>query len=165
MRILIAIDDSECSSIVVDSILNNCWSGDVTFNVITVVEPLNIQFALSGAYYLDAVAEAQRDFADRCRQFLEEKVELLKNKLGANRITSKVIDGDIASSIVAEAMEWDADLIILGSHGRSGFQKLLLGSVAEKVVSHAPCSVQIVKPKVKKEKSAGKKLSTSEAIS
>ncbi len=152
MKILVAIDDSPCSITVVESVLDNDWPSDSLFNVITVVEPLNIQYALSGAIYFEAIAEAQRDFNEHRRKFLDEKVEQLKKKFGDNKVASQIIDGDTVTSIIEEAFEWDADLIIVGSHGRSGFQKLLLGSVADKVVSRSPCSVQIVKPKLKKEK-------------
>jgi universal stress protein A len=47
---------------------------------------------------------------------------------------------------VDEARREKADLIVVGSHGRSGMAKLLLGSVAAHVVSHAPCSVLVVRP-------------------
>jgi nucleotide-binding universal stress UspA family protein len=55
------------------------------------------------------------------------------------------VDG--RSVIVDEARKWSADLIVLGSHGHTGMKRLLLGSVASSVVSHAPCSVEIVRRK------------------
>ena len=54
-----------------------------------------------------------------------------------------VRSGDPAHEIVQAASEWSADLIIMGSRGRTGLARLLLGSVARKVVTHAPCSVLI----------------------
>jgi len=56
-----------------------------------------------------------------------------------------VRQGDARSVIVDEAMEWSADLIVVGSHGYSGIKRWLLGSVAHSVVAHAPCSVQVVR--------------------
>jgi len=47
--------------------------------------------------------------------------------------------------IVEEARRWPADLIVLGSHGRRGINRLRLGSVSEYVVCHAPCSVQVIR--------------------
>ena len=49
------------------------------------------------------------------------------------------------SVIVDEAENWKADLIVVGSHGYTGIKKWLLGSVAQSVVSHAPCSVEVVR--------------------
>jgi nucleotide-binding universal stress UspA family protein len=52
--------------------------------------------------------------------------------------------GKPPAEIVKEAKEWPADLIVIGSHGRRGIQRFLLGSVAEAVVRHAPCPVLVV---------------------
>ena len=56
-------------------------------------------------------------------------------------------DGDPRSVIVDEAKELSADLIIVGSHGYTGLKRWLPGSVARAVVSHAPCSVEVVRRK------------------
>jgi universal stress protein A len=53
--------------------------------------------------------------------------------------------GDPRHALVQEARQERVDLIIVGSHGRSGMAKLLLGSVASYVVSHAPCNVLVVR--------------------
>jgi nucleotide-binding universal stress UspA family protein len=47
--------------------------------------------------------------------------------------------------ILEEAERWDADLIVLGSHGYGLWQRFLLGSVSQAVVSHARCSVEVVR--------------------
>jgi nucleotide-binding universal stress UspA family protein len=47
--------------------------------------------------------------------------------------------------ILDTAAKWHADLIVIGSHGRKGLDRFLLGSVSEAVARHAPCSVQIVR--------------------
>ncbi|MEO5357333.1 MAG: universal stress protein [Nitrospirae bacterium YQR-1] len=52
---------------------------------------------------------------------------------------------NIHNNVVNASMESDADLVIIGSHGRTGIEKLLMGSVAERVVALAPCSVLVVK--------------------
>jgi nucleotide-binding universal stress UspA family protein len=53
--------------------------------------------------------------------------------------------GDPREGIVHAAETERADLVVVGSHGRTGLQKLLIGSVAAHVVTHAPCSVVVVK--------------------
>ena len=55
-----------------------------------------------------------------------------------------VADGNPAHRLVEAAVNWDADLIVVGHHGRSGLERLLVGSVARAVLYHAPCSVLIV---------------------
>jgi len=54
-------------------------------------------------------------------------------------------EGNQKSVIVDLAAKWPADLVVIGSHGRRGVERFLLGSVSEAVVRHAPCSVQVVR--------------------
>ena len=60
-------------------------------------------------------------------------------------VTSRVIQGDPRLLIPEMAQQEHADLIVVGSHGRTGLPKLIMGSVASHVVTHAPCSVVVVK--------------------
>jgi nucleotide-binding universal stress UspA family protein len=53
--------------------------------------------------------------------------------------------GEPVESIVATARSWPADLVVIGSHGRDGLNRVLLGSVAEGVTRHAPCPVLVVR--------------------
>ncbi len=58
-----------------------------------------------------------------------------------------VVIGSPSTEIVNAAKEWPADLIVIGSHGRGGIGRALLGSVAEDVMRHAPCPVLVVRAK------------------
>ena len=58
----------------------------------------------------------------------------------------KVMEGlGGASTICTYAREHDVDLIVIATHGRTGFRRLALGSVSERVVQHAPCDVMVVR--------------------
>ena len=57
--------------------------------------------------------------------------------------------GAPAETIVEFAREHNCDLIVMGTHGRTGLSHLLMGSVAENVVRHAPCPVMVVRPQPK----------------
>jgi nucleotide-binding universal stress UspA family protein len=59
-----------------------------------------------------------------------------------------VLEGDAVDTILNRAGEWPADLIVMGTHGRTGVQRLLLGSVAERVIRRAPCAVLTVPARV-----------------
>ena len=59
--------------------------------------------------------------------------------------TFEVRFGRAADEIVIQAKEDKVDLLVMGSHGRSGISHLLVGSVAESVVRHAPCPVLVVR--------------------
>ena len=60
-------------------------------------------------------------------------------------VQTEVVEGDPKAKILDQALQWNPELIVMGSHGRKGFDRFLMGSVAEAVVRHAPCSVQIVR--------------------
>jgi universal stress protein A len=80
-----------------------------------------------------------------------EEVELAEWKahakeLGANEVATRVLTGAPWDQIVAAARDDSAiDLIVMGTHGRTGLKHALLGSVAEKTVRHAPCPVLVVR--------------------
>jgi nucleotide-binding universal stress UspA family protein len=83
---------------------------------------------------------AQREEAE---QALRRVIEPLLGE-GAP-IDARLVDGDPARAIQAEAEALPADLVVMGTHGRSGFEHLLLGSVAERVLRTAPCPVLTVR--------------------
>jgi nucleotide-binding universal stress UspA family protein len=97
----------------------------------------------SGEYVIPA--EAVQQLADDSQRELDACVTDAR-ALGANRVTTKLLSG-VPWSMLTEAAEDPAvDLIVLGTHGRTGLARVLLGSVAEKIVRHAPCSVMVVRP-------------------
>ena len=84
------------------------------------------------------------------RDYHEEALTQLRDLVPApftGRWDVQVTTGDSADAIVRIATELTADLIVMATHGRTGFQHVLLGSVAEKVVRHAPCPVLTIRYK------------------
>ena len=65
--------------------------------------------------------------------------------LGAKRISTRFLDGLPWDRITTFADDEECDLIVIGTHGRTGLARFMLGSVAEKVVRHAPCSVIVAR--------------------
>jgi nucleotide-binding universal stress UspA family protein len=65
----------------------------------------------------------------------------------AESVSDFVHVGHAATGIVEIAEKWAADLIVMGSHGREGLGRLLLGSVADAVIRHAPCPVLVARAK------------------
>jgi nucleotide-binding universal stress UspA family protein len=61
------------------------------------------------------------------------------------KATGEVLSGNAKQVILEEAQRWAADLIVVGSHGRRGFRRFLLGSVSEAVAMNAHCSVVVVR--------------------
>lgn len=89
-------------------------------------------------------AELMESARKKMENFLEEELEGFSAE-------SVVTRGDVPEEIVKVAEEKGADLIVMGTHGRKGLEKVLLGSVAERVVKTASCPVMTVNPyRVKK---------------
>jgi nucleotide-binding universal stress UspA family protein len=77
---------------------------------------------------------------------LERKLRALADELGATvPVEATVRHGRAWKEVVDAAATMDTDLIIVATHGYTGFQHALLGSVAEKIVRHAPCPVLVVR--------------------
>ena len=74
-----------------------------------------------------------------------EEIERTAAALSSKQIEKRVEVGDVANTVCHVAEKVGADVIVVGSHGRTGFGRLLLGSVSEHVVRHAPCPVLVVR--------------------
>ncbi len=84
-------------------------------------------------------------------KFEEEMVQAADEKMesflaGHRNIGSTILVGDVAEEIIRHAEESGMDMIIMGTHGYKGLEKVMFGSVAEKVVRSAPCPVLTINP-------------------
>ncbi len=81
------------------------------------------------------------------RRRAQELVDRARVRLEAAhvRVRGELYEGDARELILRCADDWQPDVIVVGSHGRRGLERFLLGSVAEGVVRHAPCSVDGVR--------------------
>jgi len=143
MKILIAIDDSKFSEAAVLSVVARPGPPGTEIKVLHVLEPPSI---LMGRQMTAHDPEFESVW-----QALQEQAEALVAKVTAQlqgaglNVTPALAEGDPKSRIIDVAGEWHADLIVLGSHGRRGLGRFLMGSVSEAVVHHAHCSVEIVR--------------------
>jgi nucleotide-binding universal stress UspA family protein len=155
MRVLIATDGSDCSNFALASVTERSWPEDAEFRIVTVVEPAYLQPPLGGAF-VEPMLNLQVEFENSCHELIREKTALLKETFPNHAVSGETLLGPVATVILEEALSWKADLIIIGSHGRTGVKRFLLGSIADKVASHSPCSIEIVKQKTHAANSATK---------
>ncbi len=140
MKIILAIDDSKFSEAATKRLAAQFQPQDNEVRVLHVVEPIVISEPpqMSAGYY--------PELGDRLPQARELVDRVGKTLSSAGfRVTTAVATGDARSIILENAAEWNADLIVLGSHGRKGLERFFLGSVSEAVARHASCSVLIVR--------------------
>ena len=147
MRVLLAVDGSACSEVAVQTVIHRFRPEDTQVRVLHAVEwmremPLCFQYA-HGPKAGDDVVECRNKSFERARDLVERIAAQLEFKGFQPSVLTP--DADPRHAIVEAAREWAADVIVMGSHGRRGLDRLLLGSVAEWVVRHAPCSVDIVR--------------------
>ena len=143
MRILLAVDDSPHSAAASKSVLERPWPEGSTVRVLCVIQThLPVSVANGGV-----ALHNYRALTDSLLKTAKEFVDLTAVKLEilGLSIETCVREGDPRTEIVEEAKEWGADLIVVGSHGRTGIAHWLLGSVAAHVVRHAPCSVEVAR--------------------
>lgn len=77
--------------------------------------------------------------------FCEELTPLCRDS-GVPELSHKVLMGDVGEKITEEAEAVNADLIVMGTHGYKGLEKIMFGSVADKVVRSASCPVMTINP-------------------
>jgi nucleotide-binding universal stress UspA family protein len=150
MKILLATDGSDCSVGAAHSVASRPWPDGTVFKVLSVEELMVIgnqmtASSLSSVYPASLLEELMKDARDHASSAVKTAREILQ------RAGMKVLDdrampvGEPRAVILDAAKTWLADLIVLGSHGRRGIDRFLLGSVSEAVATHAECSVEVIR--------------------
>jgi len=145
MKILLATDGSKQSDAAINMLKSFSFKPGDEAKIITVVDmavPMAID--IYGGYLPDTT-EMEKTAREHAAKILEETCEKLEGICKNLSMTSEVLFGSPESRIVETAEEYGSDLIIVGSHGYSRWERLLLGSVSQSVVHHAPCSVLVVR--------------------
>jgi len=144
MKILLAVDGSEYSEAAVKQMVKRPWPEGAKVKVISAFEmpvsPTPETWSIPAEYFNELELAARSRATDAVTNALEQ----LKTA-GELTVESEVIEGSPKQVILEEAERWGADLIVVGSHGYRGWERLLLGSVSQAIVSHAKCSVEVVR--------------------
>jgi nucleotide-binding universal stress UspA family protein len=93
-----------------------------------------------------ASPKMMQELADQAKRHLEEWRAEAERLVGAPRVTADTAIGEPAAEILALAKARGADLVVMGTHGRTGLEHALMGSIAERVVRRAHCPVLTVRP-------------------
>ena len=143
MRILVAVDDSPHAQAAIAWVKSMRWPAGTRVRVLSVMRP---QVSAMSEVYVPAAPyeQAMWDEQHRHHETLSMQAERDLKSPGLET-EAHVLIGDPRVAIVDEARATNADLVVVGSHGRSGIPKLLMGSVAAHVVTHAPCNVVVIK--------------------
>jgi nucleotide-binding universal stress UspA family protein len=148
MNVLLAIDESPCSDMAVDTVISQFPPAGTEMHVLNVIDwlnevPISLAFAQGPAAADHAIA-----LHNETRKHSRELVDRAVGRLRASgfRAAGHSVEGDPAQMILDAASEWSADRIVVGCHGRKGMDRMLIGSVAEHLLRHATCAVEVVRP-------------------
>ncbi|HSE18598.1 MAG TPA: universal stress protein [Pyrinomonadaceae bacterium] len=166
MKILIGYDGSECADAALDDLTQAGLPATGEVHILSVAEvwlpppPPSSYEILEEARKAQSPAELQRDFSKHGEAAKEALVfaERARNRVQAKFSDWKVsVDsscGSPAWELVAKADEWKPDLIVVGSHGRTALGRFVLGSVSQRVLTEARCSVRIARGRLEEPGSA-----------
>ena len=146
MKVLLAVDGSKYSEAATRALVSQMHADGLEVLVLQIVEPIYYSAPPQMARgYEPEMAEKLREQTSQAELAVAHAAESLR-AAGFN-VKTRVAESEVRSGILDAAAEWQADMIVLGSHGRRGVQRFMLGSVAESVARHASCSVLIVRSK------------------
>lgn len=148
MKVLLAIDGSPCSAAALAEIGKRPWPAGTEFKIVTAYELPIMPSPEAWMISPDYTESLQQAVLTQAQLTIETARERLNKLLGHSfKVTSEVMAGSPRNAILELAESWNADLIVVGSHGYRAWERFLLGSVSQAVVSHAKCSVEVVRCK------------------
>ncbi|MGD9589748.1 MAG: universal stress protein [Pyrinomonadaceae bacterium] len=147
MKVLFATDGGKQCEAAAEALIRLTFQAGDELKIISVVDmALPMAIDIYGGFLPDTT-ELEKTARENASKVVEESAEKVRKSLGENSptISTDILFGSPDSRIVETAEEWKADLIVVGSHGYNRWERLLLGSVSDSVVHHAPCSVLVVR--------------------
>jgi nucleotide-binding universal stress UspA family protein len=150
MKILLATDGSDCSVGAAHSLAKRPWPDGTVVKVLSVEELMifenqMIASSFSPVYPASLLEELMQEAHERANSAVEAAKSILL-RAGMKAVSDPVAPvGEPRGVILDAAKLWHAEMIVLGSHGRRGLDRVLMGSVSEAVAIHADCSVEVIR--------------------
>ncbi|MCA9805956.1 MAG: universal stress protein [Cyanobacteria bacterium HKST-UBA02] len=136
MKVILAMDHSDCADAALKAVLERQWTAADEITIVTVLDLFEVLPSFS--------FDREKAFAD-ARSLVEADAEKLRQAFPETLVNTELLEGYPHVKLAELARETGADCVYLGAHGRRAFSQLLLGSVANSMLFHAPCSVNIIK--------------------
>jgi nucleotide-binding universal stress UspA family protein len=121
------------------------YSNQAYFHAIALAENHGASLTVLFVYNPDSNIFGSRGDRESDRRYWREQLEQIRPTDPRIGVRHVFLEGDPAAEIVRYGRDAGMDLIVMGTHGRTGLERLLMGSVAEKVLRDASCSVLVVK--------------------
>ena len=145
-NIMVAVDGSDTSDKALQEAINLAKDQQATLRIVYAIDEVNINV---GSEFPNPT-DVEKAWIDSGREILgkaQNSASTMEIKAEAQLLEINKLGVGIADAIVQEAKTWPADLIVAGTHGRSGLSHLLLGSVAEGIVRISPVPILLIRGK------------------
>jgi nucleotide-binding universal stress UspA family protein len=121
------------------------YSNQAYFHAVALAENHNASLTVLFVYTPDSVTPGQPPDETAAKRYWQNQLEQIRPVDPRIAVHHILLEGNPAQEIVRYSRDANMDLIVMGTHGRSGLERLLVGSVAERVMKDAACSVLVVK--------------------
>lgn len=143
-QIMVATDGSDTSNLALQEAVQFAKNQKATLRIINIVDE-SIANYMESYVDFDALWDAYKEEGQGILNKINQELSHTDLAFETRLVELKPFEGHIAEKIVAEAQAWPADLLVIGTHGRSGVSHFFLGSIAEKVVRIATMPVLLVR--------------------
>jgi nucleotide-binding universal stress UspA family protein len=143
-KVLVPLDGSVFAEHALEAVYELVSGDDVMVRLVRVPEVIAYPSTMYGAASYETVDAYMSAMQTESEEYLINMADHLSPKPG--QVSWEVRDGATSAAILEAALEFDADLIAMASHGRTGFRRFLLGSIAEQVLHNSPVPVMLVGP-------------------
>jgi nucleotide-binding universal stress UspA family protein len=145
-RILVPIDGSETSNQALRTAITLAGESSASLHIVHICDNVPIHVSMDTLPYPPAeVLEAQRNEGERILGDALASARAANIEADSKLIIINSPGRHISDAIEQESGDWEADLIVIGTHGRRGFRRLLLGSVAENLIRVARKPVMLIR--------------------
>ncbi len=149
--IVLSVDNSAYARAALTWLMNINWGENTVFKLVTAIPPLAEFFSGEmNPVLVSGLVEEHKSLFEKATRELQEMAKKLTEATGPGRVSTAIVDGDPREVILNVALSCNADLIVMGSHGKTGLTRLLLGSVSRAISQQAPCAVAVIKGLVPK---------------
>jgi nucleotide-binding universal stress UspA family protein len=144
-HILVAVDGSDTSTLALQEAMKLAKEQQAALRLVHVVDETPAYMTMDTAYALADFQKAMREAGEKVLATCAATARQAGIEVDTKFVILEVLAQRICDAIIEEAKRWPADLIVIGTHGRHGFNHLLLGSVAEGVIRLAVKPVLIIR--------------------
>ncbi len=138
MKILLATDGADALLAAAQTVAEATWPEEAEVKVVSVVNPM--------IYSLEEIGFFRDKGTNQAHRAIGEILNLLRG--GPLQVSGEIIAGKMPRSVIDQARNWQADLIVVGTHERRGLKLLLLGNASVAIANGAHCSVRVIRDRI-----------------